>query len=275
MVAKDTVNQTPSSEEVKHAKNMAEEEKKEEEPIPYPAMETASPETSSMIESMPRQESPVVEDAAVVEEPTKRKSGLKAYLASLASRNKAKKEYLASLKEQNETKKKLLEKKKNGNQKVEAEPMVQGETVATDAVVVDAAPTEETPPTEDLVDKTEPTTGEDVSVVSEKTADSVKVETVPSEDSTARDEETSSSQHGGSSKENDDHSSSQYSNQQGDDDSKQQSGNTNKMETVEIVDSAELAKSMPPNVKEIVSSEELAKVDKLAQAHATWTCCAW
>jgi len=279
MVAQEELNQTIPSEQVSGgiAKRMAmEEEKKEEEPITQ-HMEAPTAETpiTGMIEPVPQQA--VAADSAVdtavdtaidtvpaVEEPKQRKSGLKAYLASLASRNKAKKEYLAKLKEQNEAKKKLLKKKKGGHEEKQGESSAHGETVDSDAAVVatkNAKPVEEDKAPDEAKAALVPTT--------------VKVETVASEDSSAKNDDGPPKDGEDSAKEND----FQHKSDDKDDNEDQQDGKKSTVTPVDMVDStkSDKDKSLDGNEEEeeVVSPEHLAKVDEMAQAHVTWTCCAW
>lgn len=289
MVAAETVHKTPSSEVeeatgVPKAAARAEEEKKEEEPLPVASSEPTALE-ESMIEPMPRttstpaedefealtdrmEQDPMTAEADDDDEGAKpgnkqqRKGGLRAYLASLASRNKAKKEYLAKLKEQNETKKKLLQQKKA----VHAPPPAAADeepSVDTDAAV-NTAPAPEEEKAARAAAKT-PAGGSLAFVEQKADPTPVNVETVASR----------SVSESSSAKEDNQEEEEQDSDDR-DIEQKQQSypKQQHEEETVEIVDSAAFSKKEQQE-EQAVSEAEMAKVESMAQAHAGWTCCAW
>lgn len=260
----------------------AEEEKKEEEPIPMKEPEPAEPLAAEPVpqpveeEVKPEEKDEVKEEKedkeevdketkkeeteeAPVEaapEVKKKRGGLKAYLASLASRNKAKKEYLAKLKASNEAKKKLL--KKKGGKEVD-EASAQDETVGTDAAVAStpaaSSPSEKN---EGEISEQEKKTGDgSLAFVDEKKdPEPVKLETVDSND-TSSEEATKEPEKTEEKK------------------PEEKEKADNAVGTIEVRDSAELAKTEECAPKEgPVSEEDFAKVEQAAQSHATWTCCA-
>ena len=253
-----------AEESVDHqVKPSAEEEKKEEEPLPMFALTPVEPLTAEPVEQLhvaeervqpfalseQQQEEPILEVQTSSSTSPQRK-GLKAYLAMLASRNKAKKESLAALRASNEAKKKALAAKKDEEAWATTNAAVTTQ-VAKEETTASEAPTAAPGSLAFLDEKADP-----VPIKDETTTTPEEIVQEPMDEAEETAVETT-----------------QEKEQETNAENPQESATKNLVETIQVRDWAEIAKGEVSPEQAVI--EKLEQVEDAAQTRAGWTCCGW